>query len=99
TAAPTSAAQPTTAATPAAKAPAPSGEAKTVKVTTRDTAEQAFMKPFAEQFQASHPGVTVAIEPIPAAEYFVKLRTLAASRQLGDVLWGNISGGAWLALA
>jgi len=71
----------------------------TIKVSTRADPAQEFMRTYGKEFEQAHSGVSVVVEDIPATEYFVKIRALAASKQVGDVVWGNISGGAFLNFA
>jgi ABC-type glycerol-3-phosphate transport system substrate-binding protein len=74
-------------------------KAGTVKAHTRADVTQQFMHVYGKEFEQANPSVKVAVEEIPANEYFVKIRAMAAARQLGDVVWGLIGGGAWLNFA
>jgi len=86
------------AATPTAQ-PKAGTKAATIRINARADIVQDFLDEFGKEYEQAHPGITIVQEGIPSAEYFVKLRALSASKQIGDIVWGFISGGAWLAFA
>jgi multiple sugar transport system substrate-binding protein len=66
-------------------------------VDTRDSEVQ-FMTETLPWFQEEHPDVTAEFRGYPGNDYFTKILALAAANEVGDMVWGNISGGQYMNL-
>lgn len=82
-------------AAPTGDGAAPTDETITLIVDTRDS-EVPFMTETFAWFQEQFPNVQAEFRGYPGNEYFTKILALAAANEVGDLIWGNISGGQYM---